>query len=226
MKIGFFGKLPSYGDFVQRNTNPAIIDYWDNWLSHCIGVSQRSLGDAWKETFFNSPLWRFHIQGGEVVADAISGVMMPSVDAAGRCYPFVVVCQFSPDTNVFTLASKIDSLHANCEEMCIGLLEQQQPNLDQIVQLLQTNYAALERQFSADAVHHIDTCEPELYRSVEQDSLSCSEVHEAFFARVIEQQGRAISIWHTTQNLQVKKQYRYYQGMPPAAAFASLLRGE
>jgi type VI secretion system protein ImpM len=226
MKIGFFGKLPGYGDFVQRNVNPAIIDYWDNWLTQSIDASQYLLGDGWKETFFNSPIWRFHIQGNVVVADAISGLIMPSVDSAGRCYPFVVVCQIKPHTNVFTLASKIDSFHASCEEFSIGLLEQQRPDLDEIVQWLQTNYAKLSCNCFPDTKPNTDTNNPELYRSIEQHSSSIPEVHETFLAHVIAQHCGPISIWHTTQNSHVKKQHRYYQGMPPVDAFASLLRGE
>tara|TARA_R110001583_G_scaffold99082_1_gene244342 strand:+ start:34504 stop:35184 length:681 start_codon:yes stop_codon:yes gene_type:complete len=226
MKIGFFGKLPGYGDFVQRNISPAIIDYWDNWMSQSIDASQGVLGQEWRDVFFNSPIWRFHIQGGVVVADAISGLMMPSVDSAGRCYPFLVVCQIKPHTNVYTLASKIDSCHASCEDFIIGLLDQHRPDLDEIVQVLQTNYTKLRCHLFPDTKHTTNTHNPELYRAIDHHSSSFSEIHEEFLAHLVEQQSGPISIWHTTQNLQVKKQYRYYQGMPPVDAFATLLRGK
>lgn len=226
MKIGFFGKLPGYGDFVQRNINSAIIDYWDNWLTQSIDASQGMLGESWKDIFFTSPIWRFHIQAGVVIADAISGVMMPSVDSAGRCYPFVVICQIKPQTNVFTLASKIDRFHASCEEFIIGLLEHQRPDLDEVAQLLQTNYAKLKGHLLADTQHHTDTNKAELYRSIEQQSCLFSDINEAFFAHFVGQQSMPISIWHTTQNSQIKKQYRYYQGMPSVESFTTLLLGE
>lgn len=226
MKIGFFGKLPGYGDFVQRNTTPEIIDYWDNWITQSIDASQGFLGHDWKNTFFNSPIWRFHIQGGVVIPDAISGLMMPSVDSAGRCYPFVVICQLKPQINIFTLASKLDSFHAHCEDLIIGLLEQQRPDLDDITQLLQTNYKKFKCHLFADVKNKIMTNSAEIYHTSDSNLVSLSEVHDTFLSHLLAQQSLPISIWNTAQSLHVKKQYRYYQGMPPVEAFVTLLKGE
>mgnify|MGYP000259424774 FL=1 len=226
MKIGFFGKLPGYGDFVQRNTNHKVIDYWDNWITQSIDASQGILDHDWKTTFFNSPIWRFHIQGGVVVPDAISGLMMPSIDSAGRCYPFVVICQLKPPTNIFSLASKLDDFHANCEDFIIRLLEQQRPDLDDITQFLQRHYEKFKCHRLPDIKNNISTNSADIYRTLNPNLLSFSDVHEAFLSHILAQQSVPISIWHTAQSSQVKQQYRYYQGMPPVEAFVTLLKGE
>jgi type VI secretion system protein ImpM len=225
MKIVFFGKLPGYGDFVQRNINPVIIDYWDNWITQSIDTSQGCLGDDWKNTFFNSPIWRFHIQGGVIIPEAISGLMMPSVDSAGRCYPFIVMCQLKLQTNIFTLASQLDDFHANCEDFIIGLLEQQRPDLDEITQFLQTHYEKFKCHQLPNTKNNISTSSADIYSTSDLSLVSFSDVHEAFLSHLLAQQSMPISIWNTAQNLQVKKQYRYYQGMPPVEAFVTLLKG-
>ena len=161
-----------------------------------------------------------------VIPDAISGLMMPSVDSAGRCYPFVVICQLKPQINIFTLASKLDSFHAHCEDFIIGLLEQQRPDLDDITQLLQRHYEKFKCHRLPDIKNNISTNSADIYRTLNPNLLSFSDVHEAFLSHILAQQSVPISIWHTAQNLQVKQQYRYYQGMPPVEAFVTLLKGE
>ena len=61
MKIGYFGKLPGYGDFIQRNVSPEFVKQWDNWLLKSIESSRTQLGEQWRGSYFNSPIWRFVI---------------------------------------------------------------------------------------------------------------------------------------------------------------------
>ena len=32
MPVGFYGKLPSHGDFLRRRVSDAFVDAWDAWL--------------------------------------------------------------------------------------------------------------------------------------------------------------------------------------------------
>lgn len=224
MKIGFFGKLPSYGDFLQRNIAPKVIERLDNWLCHSIDASLRGLGDAWKDVYFNSPIWRFYIQGGALVDETITGLMMPSVDATGRCYPFVIVCQFEAQTNVFSLASKIERFHGDAEDIMIQLLDHQRPDLDAIAKQLQTNYEMLEGIDLPTIDCNENTFEPEIYRSFNQSPCSLSQINEAFLANYFKQQSVPISIWHSAQSAWIENQYRYYEGMPPVDVFEVLMR--
>jgi type VI secretion system protein ImpM len=87
---GFFGKLRSHGDFVTRRLPPAMQQPFDAWLQAGIVRSRADLGDAWLPTYLNSPLWRFVLAPGVCGPQAWAGVMMPSVDRVGRCFPLTL----------------------------------------------------------------------------------------------------------------------------------------
>lgn len=87
---GFFGKLRSHGDFVSRRLPPAMLQPFDAWLQAGLVQSRADLGEAWLPTYGNSPLWRFVLAPGVCGPQAWAGVMMPSADRVGRCFPLTL----------------------------------------------------------------------------------------------------------------------------------------
>ena len=87
---GFFGKLPAHGDFVGRRLPATLIDPLDAWLQRALLESRHALGDAWLPAWLESPIWRFVLTQGVCGARSWSGVMMPSADRVGRCFPLVL----------------------------------------------------------------------------------------------------------------------------------------
>ena len=88
--VGWYGKLPSAGDFVARRLPPAFCDSWDRWLQAALDRASRRLGARWRDEFLSMPLWRFVLAPGLATAGAWAGVMAPSVDSIGRCFPFTL----------------------------------------------------------------------------------------------------------------------------------------
>jgi type VI secretion system protein ImpM len=89
---GFFGKVPSRGDFVQRTLPASFIAPWDRWLQAGIAGSQETLGDDWLEVYLTSPVWRFALSAHMAGEMAVAGVFIPSVDRVGRYFPFTLAC--------------------------------------------------------------------------------------------------------------------------------------
>ena len=89
-RVGFFGKLPGRGDFVRRDLPNTFVDVWDQWLQHGIAASRDTLGDGWLDAWLCAPIWRFALPAGVCGPDAWVGVMMPSVDRAGRYFPLTL----------------------------------------------------------------------------------------------------------------------------------------
>lgn len=89
-RTGFFGKLPDRGDFVRRDLPNAFVDVWDAWLQHGMAASRSTLGDTWLDAWLCAPVWRFALSRGVCGPDAWAGVMMPSVDRAGRYFPLTL----------------------------------------------------------------------------------------------------------------------------------------
>jgi type VI secretion system protein ImpM len=84
---GFYGKLPARGDFVRAGLPRDFIDPWDAWLQSVIAGSRTLAGDAWLPAYLESPVWRFALPPGMCGELAVLGLMLPSVDKAGRYFP-------------------------------------------------------------------------------------------------------------------------------------------
>jgi type VI secretion system protein ImpM len=75
---GFFGKLPTTGDFVWRGLPDAFRKRWDAWLTHNVAPLHRE-GRALPPGGL-----RFRLPSGGRLA---AGVILPSQDSAGRLFP-------------------------------------------------------------------------------------------------------------------------------------------
>ena len=66
VEVGFFGKLPSHGDFLRRRVSDAFVDAWDAWLRECLAASRAALGERWLDVYLTSPAWRFVCAAGRL----------------------------------------------------------------------------------------------------------------------------------------------------------------
>ena len=85
--VGFYGKLPVRGDFVRDGLPRDFTDVWDDWLQRVMAGSRALLGDAWLPAYLEAPVWRFSLPAGICGECAALGLMLPSVDKAGRYFP-------------------------------------------------------------------------------------------------------------------------------------------
>lgn len=95
---GWYGKLPTLGDFAQRRMDAGFLSAWDGWLAAGLLDLQRRQPTTWLDAYLASPSWRFVLAPGALpgapgVSDtrAWAGVLMPSVDKVGRYFPFSLV---------------------------------------------------------------------------------------------------------------------------------------
>jgi type VI secretion system protein ImpM len=89
---GWYGKIPSLGDFISRRLPASFVNTWDSWLQGSLNASRAQLGERWLDRYLTGPIWRF-----AVMPDALSatsgiwaGVLMPSVDKVGRYFPLTI----------------------------------------------------------------------------------------------------------------------------------------
>lgn len=90
VRLGFSGKLPARGDFVARGLPRSFSDPWDAWLAEVMTGSRAILGERWLPAWLEAPIWRFALPAGYCGPDAATGVMLPSVDRAGRHWPLTL----------------------------------------------------------------------------------------------------------------------------------------
>lgn len=84
---GLFGKLPAHGDFVRRNLPRDFVAAWDAWLSEGILALEGALVPS---------AWRFHLPAGACGSEPVAGVVMPSEDMVGRCFPITLAATLPP----------------------------------------------------------------------------------------------------------------------------------
>jgi len=223
MKIGFFGKLPGYGDFIQRNVSPEFIKYWDNWVLKSLSSSREQLGESWRNMYFNGPIWRFVISQDTASATPVAGFIMPSVDKAGRCYPFTVICQAESEVNPFIVARKIDLLHEVGEDFALSLLENIKPDLDEITNVLNEIYQSLQESKCQSADIKAVSSVMELACVTEIDALDFTLGNESFLQMLLKEQNANMSIWSMGNTEGTNPQIRYFSGMPPTDNYYSFL---
>jgi type VI secretion system protein ImpM len=91
---GWYGKLPSLGDFAQRRLPPDFVQAWDDWLARELSAWQQADPAGWLERYLAGTSWRFMllprcVAGFDETA-AVAGVLMPSVDRVGRYFPLTI----------------------------------------------------------------------------------------------------------------------------------------
>lgn len=91
---GFFGKLPSRGDFVGQGLPRAFLAPWEAWVAEAMSASRALLGEDWLAAWMEAPVWRFALPGGACGPDAALGLVLPSVDRVGRTFPLLLVALF------------------------------------------------------------------------------------------------------------------------------------
>jgi len=88
--IGFHGKLPRVGDFVQRRLPGVFVEPWEKATQAALAAASAAIGDAWRGPFLASPPWRFALAAEVCGRHPWVGVMAPSYDRVGRVYPLVL----------------------------------------------------------------------------------------------------------------------------------------
>ena len=92
---GCLGKLPLHGDFIRYNASLAEVREFDTWVQEGIYEGYQQLDSKWDSTFDAAPVSRF-IYCSPKTRRVLAGLFKPSVDKAGRRYPFMVYTIIEP----------------------------------------------------------------------------------------------------------------------------------
>ena len=93
---GFYGKLPSQGDFLTRRLPWEFTAAWDDWLQQGMLASREALGERWLELYLSAPIWRFQLAPGVCGPLGWRGVFFASVDRVGRYFPLTLAFPGAP----------------------------------------------------------------------------------------------------------------------------------
>lgn len=225
---GFHGKMPANGDFVARRLPRSFADPWHGWLEDGLEASRNALGAGWLDLYLNAPVWRFALSGGACGADAVAGVMIPSVDKVGRYFPMVVARPL-PEVTVPALMplATAEPWFAAAEALALTALDRA------------TTVDGLER--GLDGLPPLEAPAPVAGVLPEPDPLlgprfagrilgaldgdSC-RLYGGLVHAVLRRSSGRYTLWWTDGSERVAAGMLVAAGMPDAGAFASLLDGD
>lgn len=142
---GWYGKLPSLGDFASRRLSHELIEAWDAWLAEEIGTLRQQWPDDWLQGYLQSPTWRFVLGAGTLGAAQpwpVAGILMPSVDRVGRYFPLTIVAPLSSLPHSHDQAEQLFNwLHA-IDDLAADAMEEDWP-IDTLDQALARHPAPL-----------------------------------------------------------------------------------
>ncbi len=122
IELGFYGKLPSHGDFLRRRVPDGFVRIWDSWLQECMAASRSALADRWLDLYLTSPVWRFGCSAGAAGTAQVVGVMAPSVDRVGRYFPLTLVAELPATSGLLSIATEADAFFDRAERLVVDTL--------------------------------------------------------------------------------------------------------
>jgi type VI secretion system protein ImpM len=125
IELGFYGKLPAYGDFIQKRLPQDFINPWHEWLQTGMLACRERDPEGWMAFYLNCPAWCFVLGAGICGEQAVAGVTIPSVDRVGRYFNFTMASILPGDTDPAVFAGARQKWFTNLENLAVSVLEQE-----------------------------------------------------------------------------------------------------
>lgn len=224
---GFYGKLPSLGDFVTRRLPRSFLDAWDQWLQASVATSKEQLGDQWLNTYLTSPLWRFVIAPGICGDRPCAGVLMPSVDRVGRYFPLAIVHALPRDVSLFRFASNAEDWYAQAEAVILSSLDDQNFSLNEFDQRVEQTLGSFPNveQIYTDLVSTPSAEYLPAWCIPRKENQPLNALYAGLLGQLATKQLGAYSLWWSAGSEQVAPIFLACSGLPPAHGFQALLSG-
>jgi len=232
LEVGFYGKLPSHGDFLRRRVSDAFVGVWDGWLQECLTASRSALGDRWLDIYLTSPVWRFACASGACGPSPVMGVMVPSVDRVGRYFPLTLVAELPPETPQLLIAvTRAQTFFDSAERLAIETLEQERVNFESFEEQLVQLGKDLEAGTMVPGVVLDAAAAPLLDDGAEGWQIplvTSADIGEAF-AQIVAQRLATmydpLVLWWTDGSSLVQPSALAVKGLPHPDSFSALLDG-
>ena len=232
LSVGFFGKLPSVGDFVRRRVDDGIVTAWDAWLQESIEASRELLGDRWLDLYLTAPMWRFFAPAGVLDDLPVAGILFPSVDRVGRYFPFTVFTRLPERSSGLVVADRCAPWFERIEDLVLAQLEDEGHTIDEIDDVL----AATSEQLAA-VMHavpaHLGTMQFEDvgagltgYQHVPLgERVDIGPAALAWLGQLIGRSVPGAVYWWSSGSASVRPSWLITRGLPEPRAFAAMLSG-
>lgn len=218
---GFFGKLPSRGDFIGRYLPRSFLEPWDGWLQAAIAQSRNQLGEAWRDAYCISPIWRFAISDGLCGPAGYAGVLMPSVDRVNRYYPLVIAAPLPLGWPLVTLPTAGEAWFQQAEQLALAALQQDVLDLEEFSQRVNALGAPPDAGFAESGPPT-----GKAWHCPLPEALPLSRTAPALAGYLLRRAFARPSLWWTEGSDCIARCLLICDGLPPIEGFAALLAGD
>jgi type VI secretion system protein ImpM len=232
LEVGFYGKLPSHGDFVRRRISDTFVRVWDGWLQQCVTASRTTLGDRWLDTYLTSPVWRFVCASGMFGPSPVAGVMVPSVDRVGRYFHLTVAAELPPDVNPVTAVTALEPFFDKAQRLVIETLATEQVDFtrfDEGVSELSSDVAAACAPppilLDAAAERIVNQTSELPWQIPIGSTAQIGRVFEQVLSRRLDRLYEPLVMWWTDGSGVVEPACLICKGLPDPNAFSALMDG-
>lgn len=221
---GFYGKLPSLGDFITRRLPGHFIQPWDLWLRGSLGASRTQLAQDWLDHYLTSPLWRFVLSPGITGQTGWAGVLMPSVDRVGRYFPLTLAVPLEPGDSPFRSLCASD-WYERAEAIALSGLSDDFDLEAFDAQVLGLGAPGIESLGRGPIGAEDQALSPDAWRLEVQSPAHLRDACPTLLDRTLEELFFAYSLWGTGGSERVAPSLLACQGLPAPEGFAALLVG-
>lgn len=228
VSLGFYGKLPSLGDFVSRRLPQDFISSWDSWLQSSLAAGQEVLGEQWLQCYLTSPIWRFALSPGLCGKDAWLGVVMPSVDRVGRYFPLTIACKVTTHAPLIHVFSESCEWFEELESVALSALENDLAveEFDEMVKgiavcsINEEENTVLNQAKAQSAENHA------FYLAFESLDIKTERIFPGLTSQLINTYIPVHSLWCSVGSENIKPGFLVADGLPPFTAYAGMITGQ
>jgi type VI secretion system protein ImpM len=141
LTVGWYGKLPSTGDFAGRGLSRDCVQTLDTWLQSGLVQLRLRLPD-WQSFYVSAPCWSFLVPANILAPHPVFGCIAPSADRVGRLFPIVTIGSVGTSAMIQQYLPPRGRFHLQCTDL-IELAISRQKSIEEFDQQLETIEAEL-----------------------------------------------------------------------------------
>jgi len=219
LELGFYGKLPTYGDFIQKRLPQDFVNPWHQWLQSGMLAARQHEPENWLSFYLNCPPWYFVLGAGVCGSLPVAGVTIPSVDKVGRYFNFTMATILPDETEPSSFVAARHQWLADIKDLALDILDE---DMDQ--QGIEESITAQSLELSYNPGYHAAfEYEADLLRVVYPESTLISEQLPGLLHNMIIREHKHYGLWWHKGSSQVSAQAVACADMPSAKTYLGLL---
>jgi type VI secretion system protein ImpM len=218
-EFGYFGKLPTLGDFVHLNLPQDFANGFHEWLQGAMANARESLGDEFLTYYLKCPAWKFMLSAGVCGAQPTIGLTIPSVDRVGRYFNFTIATVLPMDCDLIAYALANREGFERLESAALDVLERdpEKGDIDGMIQSLGLQFSP-----AGSSGRSIDARSESIHVSLDEPLPFYAQAGVLLTDR-LEQELGTFSAWWCGLEGQSTSNLFVCSGMPKASLYLELL---